>query len=124
MRDPVRFQSRFKLTFGRRPKRPHPYPACAAAMAQENETQLEPGVLSQIELRFVHPDLPGLIRSGRLRDAMAQGQSSGFHHGSLDNDAGRDIFPQRYQQLARQRDDGGLPHATAVSGDPLAEPER
>ena len=38
------FQSRFKLTYGRRSKRPHPYPACAAAVAQENETLLELGV--------------------------------------------------------------------------------
>ena len=32
------------LTYGRRSKRPHPYPACAAALAQENETLLELGI--------------------------------------------------------------------------------
>lgn len=49
-------QHRFKLTYGRRNLRLHQYPACVAAMAQENETILELGIDSQIELRFVHLD--------------------------------------------------------------------
>jgi hypothetical protein len=44
LRDTARFQSRIKLTFGRRPKRLHHDSACVAAKAQENETILELGI--------------------------------------------------------------------------------
>ena len=62
MHDPVCLQSRFKLPCGRRSKRPHPYPACAAAKAQENETLLELG--SEAKSNFgsftwIDPDLSG-----------------------------------------------------------------
>ena len=63
MQDATRFRRRFKLTYGRRNERLHQYPACVAAMAQENETILELGIESQIELRFVHLDSLGLTRS-------------------------------------------------------------
>ena len=38
----------------------------AAARAQADETILVFGVLGQMELRFVHPDPPGLIRSWKI----------------------------------------------------------
>jgi len=71
LHDPVRFQSRFKLTYGRRSKRPHPYPACAAAKAQENETLLELGIEAKSNFgsfTWIHPDLrgPGILEK-RLR---------------------------------------------------------
>ena len=66
MHDTAHFQNRFKLTYGRRAKRLHHDPACVAVMAQENETILELGVYSQIELRFVHLEPPGLTRPGRF----------------------------------------------------------
>jgi hypothetical protein len=68
LRDTARFRRRFKLTYGRRSWRLHQYPACVAAMAQEDETILELGIESQIELRFVHLDPARTERPGRLRN--------------------------------------------------------
>ena len=48
--------------------------------------------------------------------------SGSFHNGPLDDDAGRDIFPQRHEKLARQRDDGRLFETAAVAPDPLMKP--
>jgi len=42
----------------------------AADGAQENETILESGFLSHASLRFVHPDPPELIRSGRFENLV------------------------------------------------------
>jgi hypothetical protein len=47
-----------------------------------------------------------------------------LHHGAFDDDAGGDIFPQRHQQLARQRHDGRLLQTAAVAADPFFEPQR
>ena len=49
--------------------------------------------------------------------------SSGFHHGSLDDDAGGHIFPERHQQLARQRHDGCLFEPPTIATDPFFEPQ-
>lgn len=124
MRDPVRSQSRFKLTYGRRSKRPHPYPACAAAMAQENETLLELGIEAKSNFgsfTWIHPDLSG---PGILEKPLRVFRSGGFHHGPFNDDAGGDVFPQRHKQLPRQSDDGRLLHAAAVAFDPFMEPAR
>jgi hypothetical protein len=73
------FQHRFKLTYGRRNLRLHQYPACVAAMAQENETILELGIDCQIELRFVHLDPARIKRSpGRLQDQLCSTLQAAF----------------------------------------------
>ena len=48
--------------------------------------------------------------------------SGGLHHSTLDNDAEGDIFPERDQQLSRQRDDRRLPQAAALL-DAFLEPQ-
>ena len=73
--------------------------------------------------RFVHPDPPELIRSWKICESAERLSSGGLHHGSLNDDAGGDIFPQRHQQLARQRHDSSLLHAAAVAFDPFFEPQ-
>jgi len=95
----------------------------AADGAQENETILESGFLSHASLRFVHPDPPELIRSWKIRKFGQRLSSSGFHHGSFDDDAGGDIFPQCHQQLARQCDYGRLFMTAAVARDPFFKPQ-
>ena len=54
-----------KLTYGRRSRRLHQYPACGGR-AQEDETILECGFSSQVLKRFAHPDPPELIRSWKI----------------------------------------------------------
>ena len=54
-----------KLTYGRRSRRLHQYPACSGR-AQEDETILECGFSSQVLKRFAHPDPPELIRSWKI----------------------------------------------------------
>ena len=120
----VRFRSRFKLTYGRRSKRLHPYPACAAAVAQENETLLELGIEAKSNFGSFTWDPPGPIGARDSWEAVAGLRSSSFHHGPFDDHAGGDIFPQRHKQLARQSDDGRLLHAAAVAFDPFMEPAR
>jgi len=97
-----------------------------AAGAQANEAILVIGDSSQTLPRFVHPDPPELIRSWKISVLCAEHPSSGesgFHDRSFDDNAGSDIFPQRHQQLARERDDQRLLHATAVAVDPVFEPQ-
>ncbi len=77
-----------------------------AGGAQEDETILEGGFLSHAQRRFVHLDPPGLIRSWKIRRFSERLSSGGFHHSSLDDDAGCHIFPERHQQLSRHRHDG------------------
>ena len=61
--------------------------------------------------------------SWKIREFCERLPSSHFHHGSFDNDAGGDIFPQRHQQLARQRHDGCLLEPAAVVRDPFFKPQ-
>src|SRR6185295_13242389 len=50
--------------------------------------------------------------------------SSGtFHHGSLDDNACGHIFPERYEQLARQRHDCRLLKTAAIAPDPFFKPQ-
>jgi hypothetical protein len=46
-----------------------------------------------------------------------------LHHGAFDDDAGGDIFPQRHQQLVRQRHDRRLLQTAAIAVDPFFEPD-
>ena len=75
------------------------------------------------KLQFVHLDPPGLIRSWKIREFGEHLSSGGFHHGSFDDDAGSHIFPERDQQLARQRHDGRLLETAAIAADPVLEPQ-
>ena len=95
----------------------------AAGGAQEDEAILEGGFLSHAKLRFVHLDPPGLIRSWKIRRFSERLSSGGFHHSSLDDDAGCHIFPERHQQLSRQRHDGRLFKTAAVAPDPFFKPQ-
>ncbi len=65
------FPRQINLTFGRRAKRLHQYPACGGG-AQEDETILESGFLGHGSRRFVHLDPPGLdqvLEDFRVRSA-------------------------------------------------------
>jgi hypothetical protein len=97
--------------------------AAIAAAHQEDEAILEGGFLSHAKLRFVHLDPPGLIRSWKIRGFSERLSSGGCHHGSLDDDAGCHIFPERHQQLSRQRHDGRLFKTAAVAPDPFFKPQ-
>jgi hypothetical protein len=63
------------------------------ARAQRDETILFFGISGHDLLRFVHPDPPELTRSWKIRKSVGRLSSDGFHHGSLDDNAGGDIFP-------------------------------
>jgi hypothetical protein len=93
------------------------------AGAQANETILPIGISVHGLPRFVHPDPPELIRSWKICESAERLSSGGLHHGSLNDDASGDIFPQRHQQLSRQRHDSRLLHAAAVAFDPFFEPQ-
>ena len=93
------------------------------AGAQANETILPIGISVHGLPRFVHPDPPELIRSWEIWESAERLSSGGLHHGSLNDDASGDIFPQRHEQLARQRHDSRLLHAAAVAFDPFFEPQ-
>jgi hypothetical protein len=91
--------------------------------AQEDETILEDGFLGHAKVRFVHLDPPGLIRSWKILGFGQRLSSGGFHHGSLDEDACGHIFPERYQQLSRQRHDRLLLKTAAITPDPFFKPQ-
>ena len=74
-------------------------------------------------MRFVHLDPPGLIRSWKILGFGQRLSSGGFHHGSLDEDACGHIFPERYQQLSRQRHDRLLLKTAAITPDPFFKPQ-
>ena len=57
-------------------------------------------------------------------DEWKTGLSSGRpNHGAFDHDPGAHIFPERDQQLSRQRHDRRLAPTTAVTFDSVLEPE-
>ena len=68
----------------------------AAGRAQANETILPIGISGHGLPRFVHPDPPELIRSWKICESVQRLSSGDLHHGSLNEDAGGDIFPQRH----------------------------
>jgi hypothetical protein len=116
------FPGQIKLTFGRRSRRPHQYPACGGRGSGGRHHSL-PRLFRPCR-GSVRP--PGSARTDQVLEDLkiVERLSSGaFHYGSLDNDAGGDIFPQRDQQLTRQRYDGRLFEAAAIAADPLFEPQ-
>jgi hypothetical protein len=66
---------------------------------------LESGVSGHGLLRFVYLDPPGLIRSWKITGFCLVCSSRGLHRGAFDDDTCGNIFPERDQQLSRQRDD-------------------
>ena len=93
----------------------------AAGRAQEDETILENGFSGQAKVRFVHLDPPGLIRSWNpIRfDGISSG---GLHHNAFDDDTGGYIFPERDQQLSRQRYNRRFAQAATVAFHPFKKP--
>src|SRR6266700_2396235 len=89
----------------------------AAHRAQEDETILETGVLGHGLLRFVRLDPPGLIKVQEDDGVGLVCSSSGCHRSAFDDDAGGYIFPERDQQLSRQRHDRRLTQAAAITAD-------
>ena len=122
MHDTARFQRRFKLTYGRRTERLHQYPACVAAMAQENETILELGNLKPNQTSVRPPGSTRIDLSWEITKSGLCALSGGLHHSTLDNDAEGDIFPECDQQLSRQRDDCRFPQAATLF-DAFPEPQ-
>ena len=68
------------------------------------------------------PDPPEPIRPWKICESVQRLSSGDLHHGSLNEDAGGDIFPQRHEKLAGERDDDRLLHTAAVAFDPFFEP--
>jgi hypothetical protein len=75
------------------------------ARLRKTRTILESGVSGHGLLRFVYLDPPGLIRSWKMTGFCLARSSRGLHGGAFDDDACGHIFPERDQQLSRQRDD-------------------
>jgi hypothetical protein len=96
----------------------------AAGGAHEDETILQSGCSSHPATRFVHLDPPELIRSWEIGEFGWRLSLPGFHHGSLNNDAGCDILPQCHQQFARQSHDGRFLETDPIVADPFLEPQR
>jgi len=116
------FPRQINLTFGRRSRRLHHDPACGGwGSGRRNHSGMR--ILGHESSRFVHPDPPEPIGSWKIGEFGQRLSSSGFHHGSFDDDAGGDIFPQRHKQLARQRHDGRLLETAAVAPDPFFKPQ-
>jgi hypothetical protein len=122
---PGRFPHQINLTYGRRSRRLHQHPACGG-QAQEDENlsrkrRFRPRIAS------VRP--PGSVRTDyvlriTVLDAWKTGLSSGSpNHGAFDHDPSAHIFPERDQQLSRQRHDRRLAPTTAVTIDSVLEPE-
>src|SRR5271157_1786420 len=97
----------------------------AAGRAQEDEN------LSR--KRLFRPRLASVRRPGSVRTdpvpriavlAWKTGLSSGRpNHCAFEHDSGAHIFPERDQQLSRQRHDGRLAPTTAVTFHSVLEPE-
>ena len=64
-------------------------------------------------------DPPGPIGSWKIAEFSSGNRSGGLYDRSLDNDAGIDVFPQRDEPLASERDNRRLLEATAVPLDPV-----
>jgi hypothetical protein len=84
---------------------------------------LKTGFLGHVRMRFVHLDPPGLIKSWKIYGFGQRLSSGTFHHGSLDDNACGHIFPERYEQLARQRHDCRLLKTAAIAPDPFFKPQ-
>ena len=98
----------------------------AAGRAQEDEN-LSRKRRFRPRLASVRP--PGSVRTDHalritVSDDVEVGLSSGRpNHGAFDHDPGAHIFPERDQQLSRQRHDRRLAPTTAVTFHSVLEPE-
>ena len=98
----------------------------AAGRAQEDEN-LSRKRRFRPRLASVRP--PGSVRTDyvlriTVLDAWKTGLSSGGpNHGAFDHDPSAHIFPERDQQLSRQRHDRRLAPTTTVTFDSVFEPE-
>ena len=93
---------------------------------RKTRTFLENGVSGHGLRRFVHLDPSGTDHVLRIivSDSWKTGLSSGGpNHGAFDYDSGAHIFPERDQQLSRQRHDRRLAPTTAVTFRSVLEPE-
>ena len=93
---------------------------------RKTRTFLENGVSGHGLRRFVHLDPSGTDHVLRIivLDSWKTGLSSGSpNHGAFDYDFGAHIFPERDQQLSRQRHDRRLAPTTAVTFRSVLEPE-
>ena len=96
----------------------------AAVMAQENETILELGIGAKSNFgssTWIRQDLLAL-EDYKIR-FIGQDSQAAFIMAPLNNDAEGDIFPQRDQQLSRQRDDGRLLQTAAIAHDTFFKPQ-
>ena len=92
--------------------------------AQEDETILKQRHSKPSSwLGSSHLDPPGLIGSWKIVEFSSANASGGLHDRALDDDAGVDVFPQRDEQLAGERDNRCLPETAAVVPDPVLEPQ-
>ena len=115
------FPHQINLTDARSSNRLHQYPSLRQAKAQEDETILDNDFSGHGLVRFVHPDPAetdrvsidyfNLFRSPFRRIfTMAPSMTT----------PAVTLFPQRHQQLARQRHDGHLRETAAIAqSDPL-----
>ena len=93
-------------------------------MAQENETILELGIGAKSNFgssTWIRQDLLAL-EDYKIR-FIGQDSQAAFIMAPLNNDAEGDIFPQRDQQLSRQRDDGRLLQTSAIAHDTFFKPQ-
>src|ERR1700674_338078 len=89
----------------------------------ETRTILENGVLGHGLLLFVHLDPPGLIKVQEDYGVRFVCSSGGRHCGAFDDDTGGHIFPERDQQLSRQRHDRCLTQAAAITANSFVKPK-
>ena len=119
------FPHQINLTFGRRSRRLHRHPACGGQGSGRREPFSKTA--------FQATDCFGSstwIRQDRyvlritVLDAWKTALSSvRSNHGAFDHDSGAHIFPERNQQLSRQRHDRRLAPTTAVTFHSVLEPE-
>jgi hypothetical protein len=89
--------------------------------AQENETNLRNGS-SGPWTRTVRS--PGSARTDRVLEEgeLREGGSGGLHDGPFNDETRGHVFPQRHDELARQRHDQRLLDAPATSLDAIFKP--
>ena len=90
-----------QLTYGRRPKRLHHYPACGG----HGLRKAGPFYLAAFEaIHFIGspPGSTGLIGPRGWLEGVASG---GLHYGAFDDHTSSHILPQGDQELASKRDD-------------------
>src|ERR1700722_20204625 len=82
------------------------------ARAQEGETILFFGFLSQAKFRSAHLDPPEPIRPRKIK--RERFRSGGSCFGSFQNNPGGHIFPEGNQQLSRQSNDQHFSNSATI----------